>query len=91
MRGLNALNAPTIKAILHINNLPSDGNKKTNVAVLATHIRNARDVSPLDNPFLDTNATKPLPEAFPLHDYTLCIDTVRASAHAGLGQSHEFY
>ena len=91
MRGLNALNGPTIKAILHINNLPSDGNKRTNVAALATHIRNARDVSPLNNPFLDSNAVNHLSDAIPLCDDILCIDTVRASAHAGLGQNHEFY
>ena len=91
MSGLNALNAATIKALLRINNLPSDGNKKTNVAILATHIKNARHVSPCDNPFLDNNVTRDLSDAIPLRDDILCIETVRASAHAGLGQTDEFY
>tara|TARA_B100000768_G_C11029108_1_gene269326 strand:- start:97 stop:534 length:438 start_codon:yes stop_codon:yes gene_type:complete len=91
MRGLNALNAATIKAILHNNNLPSDGNKKKNVAALASHVRNASDASTLHNPFLEKNATYPLSDAIPFCDDILCIDTVRASAHVGLGQSHEFY
>ena len=91
MRGLNALNAATIKAILHNNNLPSDGNKKKNVAVLASHMKNASDAYTLYNPFLENNATNPLSDAIPLCDDILCIDAVRASAHVGLGQSHELY
>ena len=85
-RGLSALNASTIKAMLHSKSLPSDGNKRTNVAALATYVRNARHASAHNNnPFL--NSSKATCDATLSYDYMLCIDTVRASAHLDLGQA----
>ena len=82
-RGLHALKAPTIKAMLDSKGLPSDGNKRTNVAALATFVRNARHASAHNNnQFL--NSTKC--DATPSCEYLLCVDTVRASAHLDLGQ-----
>ena len=72
--------------MLHSKSLPSDGNKKTNIAALATFVRNARHASAHNNnPFL--NSSKAPCDATLSYDYMLCIDTVRASAHLDLGQA----
>jgi len=89
-RKLAALNAPTVRAVLDLLGLSSDGNKKANVATLSRHLvefgavelprrDNAARVD--DNPFLCGHR---LPPAETHGPGVLCAADVRASAHLDL-------
>ena len=90
VRKLNALNAPTVKAILETLGIHGNNNKRTNTTILAKHLQsfgpvtlarvdnNARVES---NPFLSGYGHTPMDTYGPV---VLCIADVRASAHIDL-------
>ena len=90
VRKLNALNAPTVKAILETLGMHGNNNKRTNTTILAKHLQsfgpvtlarvdnNARVES---NPFLSGHGHSPIDTYGPI---VLRIADVRASAHVGL-------
>ena len=90
VRKLNALNAPTVKAILETLGIHGNNNKRTNTTILAKHLQsfgpvtlarvdnNARVES---NPFLSGHGHSHQDTYGPI---VLRIADVRASAHVGL-------
>tara|TARA_Y100000389_G_scaffold105054_1_gene101937 strand:+ start:271 stop:684 length:414 start_codon:yes stop_codon:yes gene_type:complete len=89
-RKLAALNAPTVRVVLDLLGLSSDGNKKVNVAALSRHLvefgavelpRRADATRVDDNPFLCGHR---LPPAETHGPGVLCTADVRASAHLDL-------
>ena len=96
-RGLAALTAPQIRAIMIQKNLSCNANKRTNLIRLLEHIRKGAnngvqvDCNQLpaeeNNPFLEGCAQEPQRDKSPLRVHVLCPQTVRASVHGGLGFS----
>jgi len=91
LKQLEHLNAPTIRAILERLNLPSDQNKRTNVATLSRHLkefgtiplpRRASTVPTDDNPFLCGHCLPPTDTK--RGPTVVCTDDVRASVHVQL-------
>ena len=90
-RKLAALNAPTVRAIVDLLGLPTDHNKKTNVAALVQHAKahgavelpdGENAIHPKDNPFLMGH---PYPSAEAHGPSVVCTADVRASAHLDIG------
>ena len=94
-RGLAALTAPQIRAIMIQKNLSCNANKKTNVGRLLEHIRKGAsndvkvDCNQLsteeNNPFLEGFTQEPQRDNSPVRVHVLCTQTVGASVHGGLG------
>ena len=91
LKKLEHLNAPTVRAILESLNLPSDHNKRTNVATLSRHLKRfgsmplplRGDAAPTeDNPFLCGHHLPPTDTK--RSPTVVCTDDVRASAHVHL-------